>query len=88
MWFPSYRPKHAAHLQGSKPYLHGSTNSPKRRNLKILGSRRVTQKTNKHRRQRIEFGHPGCGHPQIYPEDGKSRFLEHAGQHVEEYKAF
>jgi hypothetical protein len=59
-----------------------------RSHLKILGSIRVTQKTNKYRRQRIEFGHPGCEHPQTYPEDGNSRFLEDAGKHMDEYKAF
>jgi hypothetical protein len=26
--------------------------------------------------------------PQTYPEDGNSRFLEDAGKHMEEYKAF
>jgi len=59
-----------------------------RSHLKILGSTRVTQKTNKYRRQRTEFDHPGCGDPQTYPEDGNNRFLEDAGKHMEEYKTF
>lgn len=36
----------------------------------------------------MEFSHPGCRQPQNYLEDGNSWFLEDAGKHMEEHKAF